>query len=91
MNQASRAALLSGFDNPNAAHKTVRYVFRSMKYHIVLAAAAAVILIADPVPVFAGQQAPSLIYETPQEFFASGDFDRDGRMDVVIVDKESGK
>lgn len=31
------------------------------------------------------------VYETPQEFFASGDFDGDGRADVVIVDKESGK
>src|SRR5437588_551434 len=32
-----------------------------------------------------------LIYETPSEFFGTGDFDGDGRADVVIVDKESGK
>src|SRR5438552_10508679 len=38
------------------------------------------------------QQAPSrLIYETTHEFFGSGDFDGDGRDDLVIVDKESGK
>ncbi|HWX23231.1 MAG TPA: SUMF1/EgtB/PvdO family nonheme iron enzyme [Candidatus Binatia bacterium] len=33
----------------------------------------------------------SFIYETPREFFGSGDFDGDGRLDLVIVDKESGK
>jgi formylglycine-generating enzyme required for sulfatase activity len=36
-------------------------------------------------------QNPPLIYETGQEFFGSGDFDGDGRRDVVIVDKETGK
>jgi formylglycine-generating enzyme required for sulfatase activity len=39
-----------------------------------------------------GAEAPqTLIYETPQEFFGQGDFDGDGRTDIVIVDKESGK
>ena len=33
----------------------------------------------------------TFIYETPQEFFGRGDFDGDGRADIVIVDKESGK
>jgi len=33
----------------------------------------------------------SIIYESPQEFFGSGDFDGDGRADLVIVDKASGK
>ena len=42
-------------------------------------------------PVLAEQRAPSLIYETPREFFGSGDFDKDGRGDLVIVDKETGK
>jgi formylglycine-generating enzyme required for sulfatase activity len=34
---------------------------------------------------------PSLVYESSQEFFGTGDFDGDGRPDLVIVDKESGK
>ena len=33
----------------------------------------------------------SFVYETPYEFFGSGDFDGDGRQDIVIADKESGK
>ncbi len=41
--------------------------------------------------VSAAGNAPSLIYESPQEFFGSGDFDGDGRTDLVIVDKASGK
>jgi len=32
-----------------------------------------------------------VIYESPFEFFGSGDLDGDGRTDVVIVDKETGK
>src|SRR5438128_10406842 len=38
-------------------------------------------------------QAPedSFIHETPQEFVGSGDFDGDGRADLVVVDKESGR
>src|SRR5215468_9317866 len=31
------------------------------------------------------------IYDTPTEFFGNGDFDGDGRGDIVIVDKETGK
>src|SRR6478736_4242025 len=30
-------------------------------------------------------------WETAEEFFASGDFNADGRLDLVIVDKETGK
>jgi formylglycine-generating enzyme required for sulfatase activity len=33
----------------------------------------------------------SFIYETPTEFLGTGDFDGDGRADLVIVDKESGR
>jgi formylglycine-generating enzyme required for sulfatase activity len=33
----------------------------------------------------------SFSYESPYEFFGSGDFDGDGRQDIVVVDKESGK
>ena len=35
--------------------------------------------------------APAFVYETALEFLADGDFDGDGRMDVVIVHKTSGK
>ncbi len=35
--------------------------------------------------------ASAFVYETPLEFLADGDFDGDGRQDVVIVDKASGK
>jgi formylglycine-generating enzyme required for sulfatase activity len=62
-----------------------------MKYYSSLAAAAAAFLIAEPMPILAEQHTSSLVYETPQEFFASGDFDQDGRADMIIVDKESGK
>src|SRR5690242_18546191 len=39
----------------------------------------------------AAEKTTSFIYETSQEFFGGGDFDGDGRSDVVIVDKETGK
>ncbi len=47
-------------------------------------------------PVFSssgqgGNGVSSFVYESPYEFFGSGDLDGDGRADVVIVDKESGK
>lgn len=47
-------------------------------------------------PIFSnsGSAAPGaapFVYESPHEFFGSGDFDGDGRMDIIIVDKESGK
>jgi len=62
-----------------------------MKYYSSLAAAVAAFLMIAAMPVLAEQPAPSLVYETPHEFFGSGDFDRDGRTDLVIVDKETGK
>jgi formylglycine-generating enzyme required for sulfatase activity len=62
-----------------------------MKYYSSLAVAASLFLMIAPTPILAEQRGPSLVYETPREFFASGDFDKDGRMDLVIVDKESGK
>jgi formylglycine-generating enzyme required for sulfatase activity len=37
-------------------------------------------------------QTPSgFVYETPYEYFAGGDFDGDGKLDLVIADKETGK
>jgi len=61
-----------------------------MKYYASLAAVLSFLSLA-PLPLPAESAAPALIYETPQEFFAGGDFDRDGRADLVIVDKSSGK
>jgi formylglycine-generating enzyme required for sulfatase activity len=62
-----------------------------MKHCSSLAAAAGLFLLAAPTPLLAEPRAPSLIYETPHEFFGSGDFDKDSRTDLVIVDKDSGK
>jgi formylglycine-generating enzyme required for sulfatase activity len=87
LNQAPK----QGFDNSPGAHNTVGRVFEVMKYYSSLAVAAVLFLMAAPTPVLAEQPTASLIYETPHEFFGSGDFDKDGRTDVVIVDKESGK
>jgi formylglycine-generating enzyme required for sulfatase activity len=61
-----------------------------MKSCFCLAAAAAALLIAAP-SVRGAEAHPAFIYESPNEFFGSGDFDGDGRQDLVIVDKESGK
>ena len=48
-----------------------------MKYHSYLTVVAASILAGAAMAVSAEQGAPAPIYETPFEFFASGDFDRD--------------
>src|SRR5258705_11879447 len=39
----------------------------------------------------ASEVPPPFIYETPKEFFGTGDFDGDGRADVIILDKDTGK
>jgi len=62
-----------------------------MKCNCVLTSVAAAFLTSAALPLVAQQSAPPLIYETPIEFFGSADFDRDGRTDLVIVDKASGK
>lgn len=62
-----------------------------MKTYSVLAFAAAVLLSASSGQGAAPELPPSFVYETPHEFFSSGDFDGDGRLDLIIVDKESGK
>ena len=66
--------------------------FAIMKIHLSFAVtAAACLLAAAPTRVSAENPSLNFIYETPREFFGSGDFDGDGRTDLVIVDKESGK
>ena len=62
-----------------------------MRTDWLLAVTAGWLLGAAPGLVWAENAPAGFIYETPREFFGRGDFDGDGRMDVVIVDKESGK
>src|SRR6266850_5813968 len=61
-----------------------------MKPYFVAAVAGTCLLVLAPA-LPGAEPSPDLIYETPQEFFGRGDFDGDGRLDIVIVDKETGK
>src|SRR5690242_6307351 len=62
-----------------------------MKSYSFLAFAAVSLLITVPLSTSAADSPSPFIYESPREFFGSGDFDGDGRPDLVIVDKETGK
>ncbi|HVM48426.1 MAG TPA: hypothetical protein VMU04_10385, partial [Candidatus Acidoferrum sp.] len=62
-----------------------------MKSYVLLAAATASLILTPSSSPAAEPKGGSLIYETPREFFGSADFDGDGRADLVIVDKASGK
>jgi formylglycine-generating enzyme required for sulfatase activity len=62
-----------------------------MKLYSCLALAAASCLSLAPGLSRAAEPPFSFVYETQHEFFGNGDLDADGRNDVVIVDKESGK
>jgi hypothetical protein len=62
-----------------------------MKSYFFAAAAALSLLPMVPSSTRAQIGGFSFVYETSYEFFGSGDFDGDGRQDIVIADKESGK
>src|SRR5580765_4062269 len=67
---------------------TLNPPFKHMKPYFVAVVAGTCFLALSPVFSRAAS-APTFIYETPQEFFGRGDFDGDGRSDIVIVDKET--
>ena len=62
-----------------------------MNSRFLVATAAASLTAIVPNLTAAESKLPAFIYESPHEFFGSGDFDGDGRADLVFVDKESGK
>jgi formylglycine-generating enzyme required for sulfatase activity len=62
-----------------------------MRSYFLMPAAVASLLYFFSNPGGAAAQNASYVYESPREFFGSGDLDGDGRTDIVIVDKESGK
>jgi formylglycine-generating enzyme required for sulfatase activity len=60
------------------------------KNYLPLVLTAASLIVAAPLSSIAADHS-GFVYETTVEFFGSGDFDGDGRIDLVIVDKQSGK
>lgn len=62
-----------------------------MRSYLLSVAVAVSLLQLFPEPSLGAEDLAPMVYETPHEFFGSGDFDGDGRLDIVIVDKESGK
>src|SRR5215467_13447335 len=63
-----------------------------MKSHSALLLAAASISLSLPSRAAVPENVSArFVYESTNEFFGSGDFDGDGKLDLVIVDKESGK
>jgi formylglycine-generating enzyme required for sulfatase activity len=61
-----------------------------MKLRILFSVVLFALLLSRPEIQAQSDPAPFL-YDTPQEFVASGDFDGDGKRDLVIVDKLTGK
>ena len=83
---------MSGFDiflsNYNTGPRSLEQIMRP---YFFTAAVIASFLPISPSSGLAAAAPLSFSYESPFEFFGSGDFDGDGRQYVVIVDKETGK
>ena len=62
-----------------------------MRAYFLSATVAVSLLAVFPGLIRAETNISPFVYESPFEFFGAGDFDGDGRADVVVVDKESGK
>ena len=62
-----------------------------MKRYSFLAAGVGLVLASFSGTSWSAQSISPFVYETPREFFAQPDLDKDGRVDVVIVDKATGK
>jgi formylglycine-generating enzyme required for sulfatase activity len=62
-----------------------------MKAYLRFVSLSAALLLLGSQPAGAAETLPVFIYETPQEFFGTADLDGDGRLDIVIVDKDTGK
>jgi formylglycine-generating enzyme required for sulfatase activity len=62
-----------------------------MKFYLDRVIVAASLLVASATTIRAQVSSAPFVYETTNEFFTTGDFDGDGRTDIVIVDRVSGK
>jgi formylglycine-generating enzyme required for sulfatase activity len=89
---ASSGLFSYGFDFCRTNYNTgFRALEQIMKSYFLVTAVALSLLTTVPRSGYAANSDFSFVYETPYEFFANGDFDGDGRQDIVIADKESGK
>jgi formylglycine-generating enzyme required for sulfatase activity len=62
-----------------------------MKSSSYLALAAVLSMAGGTLSAFAAPSPVSFVYETEREFVGTGDFDADGRLDLFIVDRDTGR
>jgi hypothetical protein len=62
-----------------------------MKSQSYMATVAAILTAASALSARADVNHPPFFFETEREYFANGDFDGDGKLDLAIVDKERGR